>query len=187
VPAGTDRVLGEGAGADSAGQATSSEEELVIAAGDAAPLVVPGRPLPRPGDPGTAETAAEQGADADEGVEAEGSDVPPQVDTPSDSRLAAVLAPPPPPRPAAAARTEAAPPRVGSAATQGSLALDATSLIGVIDAASGREALLRTASGEYLKVARGDNVAGWRVSAIGRDAMRLTRGGESRTLLLVTR
>jgi hypothetical protein len=36
-------------------------------------------------------------------------------------------------------------------------------------------------------VARGDEIAGWQVSAIGVDAMRLTRGGESRTLLLVTR
>jgi hypothetical protein len=171
----------------------------VLAASDIAPLVVPGRPIPRPGDMDTAETAPEDesqpGADMDESIEAEGSDVPPPADTLSDSPLAAALAPPPPPRPdpqrrpgpAATARAEAAQPGIGSAAAQGSLALDATSLIGVIDANSGREALLRTASGRYLKVARGDEVAGWRVNAIGRDAMRLTRGGESRTLLLVTR
>jgi hypothetical protein len=113
----------------------------------------------------------------------------------TDSRLAAAQAPPPPPRPqrprrsapAAVPPTRAAAPPVESAAAQGTLALGATSLIGVIDANSGREALLRTPSGDYLKVARGDEVAGWRVSAIGHDAMRLTRGGESRTLLLVTR
>ena len=64
---------------------------------------------------------------------------------------------------------------------------NSTSLIGVIDAQSGREALLRMPSGDFLKVAAGDTVRGWRVSLIGRDAVRLTRGGESRTLLLVTR
>jgi hypothetical protein len=57
----------------------------------------------------------------------------------------------------------------------------------VIDAQSGREALLRMSSGDVRKVTLGDTVAGWRVNAIGQDTMRLTRGGESRTLLLVTR
>ncbi|MEM7189539.1 MAG: hypothetical protein AAF439_07995, partial [Pseudomonadota bacterium] len=80
-----------------------------------------------------------------------------------------------------------APTSVRRAATQTGLSLDRTSLIGVIDANSGRKALLRMPSGDFRKVSRGDVIEGWRVSAIGRDAMRLTRQGQNRTLLLVTR
>jgi hypothetical protein len=193
--AGIGRIRVEEASPEPSGNEAPPQEDL--AASDVAPVVAPGRPMPRPGRPETeTETAAGQDPGTEDGfIEAEGSDLPPPAAAMSDSRLAAAQAPPPPPRPqrprrsapAAVPPTRAAAPPVESAAAQGTLALGATSLIGVIDANSGREALLRTPSGDYLKVARGDEVAGWRVSAIGHDAMRLTRGGESRTLLLVTR
>jgi hypothetical protein len=192
--AGIDRIRDDDA-EERPGQEKPAADEILLAASDAAPVVVPGRPLPRPAAPDVTEAGAEPDPHPEEEVEAEGSDVPVPAASMSDSRLAAVQAPAPPARPerprqaapAAAFRIQAAPPPVGSAAAQGSLSLDATSLIGVIDANTGREALLRTPSGDFLKVHRGDEVAGWRVNAIGQDAMRLTRGGESRTLLLVTR
>lgn len=117
-----------------------------------------------------------------------------------DSALAAVTAPQPSKRPRTLQRISkttrvkrlapilsSAPTSVRSAAKQSGLALDQTSLIGVIDANSGRKALLRKQDGSFLRVARGDVVDGWRVSDIGRDAMRLTRKGQNRTLLLVSR
>ena len=200
--AGIDRIRADDAGEEVAAPESPPDDEIVVAASDAAPLAVPGAPPPRPGDPDAAELAAKPVAGPDleleledDGIEAEGSDLPTPDIQVSDSRLATLEAPKPPARPerparaeqAAAPRWQATPPRIGNAAAQGSMALDATSLIGVIDATSGRKALLRTPSGDFLKVARGDEVAGWRVNAIGQDAMRLTKGDESRTLLLVTR
>jgi hypothetical protein len=158
------------------------EPDIVLAAAGAfAPASVPVRPVPRP----TAVVPVERG----------GEDLRDAATAPSASRLAVAHAPRPPARPAYPKRAQsppptmivAAPPEVRAAAAQRGLSLESTSLIGVIDARDGRRALLRTPSGGYLKVTRGDEVAGWRVNAIGQDAMRLTRGGESRTLLLVTR
>lgn len=88
-------------------------------------------------------------------------------------------------RPAIAAVT--IPRTVRSAARKVGLSLDETSLIGVIDARSGRRALVRMPSGDYRKVAKGDDLDGWRVNSISREAMRLTRRGQNRTLLLVSR
>lgn len=78
------------------------------------------------------------------------------------------------------------PSSVQAAAERRGLVLDQTSLIGVIDANSGRRALIRTASGDYRKVGRGDVLEGWRVTSIGREAIKLTRKGRNRTLLLVS-
>jgi len=47
--------------------------------------------------------------------------------------------------------------------------------------------LLRLPNGRYRSVIVGDVLDGWRVSMIGADAMRITRSGEDRTFLLVTR
>ena len=88
---------------------------------------------------------------------------------------------------AALRRTAPASRSVRTAASESGLALNKTSLIGVIDARSGRQALVRMPSGDYRKVGRGDTLDGWRVSSIGREAMKLTRRGQSRTLLLVSR
>lgn len=61
-----------------------------------------------------------------------------------------------------------------------------TSLLGVLETSAGREALLRTGSGQVVKVARGHMVEGWRVNSIDRDAIRLTRAGETRTLRMLS-
>ena len=74
---------------------------------------------------------------------------------------------------------------VGDAARRTGLALNKTNLIGVIEAKNGRQALVRLPNGGYRKVGRGDNLDGWRVSAVNRESLRLTRRGEKRTLLLV--
>ncbi|MEM8697976.1 MAG: hypothetical protein AAGF44_02340 [Pseudomonadota bacterium] len=76
---------------------------------------------------------------------------------------------------------------VRSAATEEGLPLDRTSLIGIINVNSGREALVRLPNGRFRRVGRGDVLDGWRVSLIGRDAMRLSRSGKNHTLLLVGR
>lgn len=79
------------------------------------------------------------------------------------------------------------PTSVRRAAGESGLALEETNLIGVIDANSGRRALVRLPDGDFRKVSRGDVLNGWRVSSISREAMRLTRQGQNRTLLLVSR
>lgn len=76
---------------------------------------------------------------------------------------------------------------VRQAASQYGLLLDETSLVGIIDARSGRKALVRMPSGDFRKVGRGDDLDGWRVSSISREAVRLTKRGQNRTLLLVSR
>jgi hypothetical protein len=60
-------------------------------------------------------------------------------------------------------------------------------LIGILNLDTGRKALLRLPNGRYRSVIVGDELDGWRVSIIGPDVLRVTRGGEDRTLLLVTR
>ncbi|HET7410139.1 MAG TPA: hypothetical protein VFJ13_08045 [Paracoccaceae bacterium] len=152
-----------------------------------------------------AESAAKPEADAEPATTAEAK-VEVEVDVDAEpapaepvSMLAALAAPRPPARPEQKARSFAraaaqpafggdpSPANIRQAAIRRGLELDNTSLIGVLDARSGRQALLRTPAGDFLKVARGDTVEGWRVSAIDRDAVRLTRGGRNRTLLLMLR
>lgn len=60
------------------------------------------------------------------------------------------------------------------------------SLIGIVNLETGRTALLRLANGKFRQVAVGDMLDGWRVSMIGTDAMRISRGGKDRTLLLIS-
>ena len=80
-----------------------------------------------------------------------------------------------------------APRSVRDAASQSGLALNQTSLIGIFDVQSGRHALVRLPTGTYQKVARGDMLDGWRVNSITREALRLSKQGQNRTLLLVSR
>jgi hypothetical protein len=170
-------VLAPGRGGEPAAEAqgAGSPESVQLASVSAAPRQVPEAPAPRP------ETQPEAAEDE------------------PASALAAPAAPQPPAKPEQKARLAASavanPANAGdpslaavrrSASLQG-LELDSTSLIGILDAQSGRQALLRTAAGEFLKVGRGDSVEGWRVSAINREAVRLTRGAQSRTLLLTIR
>ena len=123
----------------------------------------------------------------------------PEADAETPSVYAALAAPEPSrrpkiferaitqPKPVASVAAVAIPRSVQSAARQRGLALDQTSLIGILDARDGRQALVRTPDGSFRKVARGDVIDGWRVSSISREALRLTRQGQNRTLLLVTR
>lgn len=95
-------------------------------------------------------------------------------------------APTPAPEPAlTAAPARIAPRSVRDAATVGGLALDRASLLGIIEAGGGREALVRLSDGRFRRVSRGDEVDGWEISRIGPDALSLTRRGQTRVLLLV--
>ena len=120
----------------------------------------------------------------------------------SDGTLAALTSPTPVERPehlsapesqVASKKTKAKPAEAGpspasvsAAAAESGLQLDETSLIGVIDASTGRTALVRLPDGDFRKIARGDVLDGWVVSSIGRDRMKLTRQGRNRTLDLVS-
>ncbi|MBB5515905.1 Tfp pilus assembly protein PilP [Rubricella aquisinus] len=55
-------------------------------------------------------------------------------------------------------------------------------LIGVFGLEENRRALLRLATGDFVRVAQGGVVDGWRVIAIGDDSIRLLRGGETKVL-----
>ncbi|WP_210527795.1 hypothetical protein [Rubellimicrobium arenae] len=71
------------------------------------------------------------------------------------------------------------PEAVADDATQrGALALDRTSLIGLLRGPKGNHALLRLASGAVVKVQPGESVDGGRVMAIDERGLRLQRGGE---------
>jgi hypothetical protein len=73
------------------------------------------------------------------------------------------------------------------AARDGELGLDHAALIGVLQTDGGRAALVRLPDGSIRRLGRGDLLMGWRVTLIGRDALRLERGGQTRTLLFVGR
>lgn len=88
---------------------------------------------------------------------------------------------------AALASARSSPFPVASMAAERGLPRDRAALVGILNVASGRKALLRLPGGDYRTVRVGDVLAGWRVSAIGVDAMRVSRGTETRTLLLVSR
>lgn len=77
--------------------------------------------------------------------------------------------------------------KVQRAAVEQGLPLDRMALIGILNLETGRQALLRLPNGRYERLKVGDNVEGWKVSSIGADAMRLSRNGEERTLILVNR
>src|SRR5690625_1733698 len=89
----------------------------------------------------------------------------------------------PPPKPRLGAFVSAAPafadtPRIAAATPVrrgGVYALSAgnTSLIGVMETSSGRQALLRTGSGRVVKVTRGNTIEGWQVQSIARDSIQL--------------
>jgi type IV pilus biogenesis protein PilP len=58
------------------------------------------------------------------------------------------------------------------------------SLIGVYGTSSSRRALVRMPSGRYVKVKRGQNISGWKVSAIGEKTVRITKGSRNQVLRL---
>ncbi|MFN3260364.1 MAG: hypothetical protein ACE37J_07375 [Pikeienuella sp.] len=72
---------------------------------------------------------------------------------------------------------------VAAAATlRDAIRLDDMAMIGVFGAADARRALLRMPDGRVHRVTSGSVVEGWVVSRIEAGSMRLTRGGEARTL-----
>ena len=101
----------------------------------------------------------------------------PAPEEPGVEALADASSPLPKPRPAGLA----------AAAGARGMSLDRTALIGIMSLDSGRKALLRLPDGQVRTVAVGDVLDGWRVNAIGVDALRVSRAGADRTLLLVTR
>jgi len=133
--------------------------------------------------------------DADGGEPAAGNAGQAAAEEEPPSAYAALMAPKPPARPARIARAareraarsaKSVAARIPRSATEdGALNLDSTMMIGVIESRRGRQALVRTANGDFRRVARGDLVDGWRVRSIDREAMRLTRRGKNRTLLLI--
>ena len=178
-------------GGGPSGAAVESGAVLQLAAATAAPRSVAAAPPPKPDSAPEAESDTGSESEADGEAKAESGD-----GAEPASALAVLSAPRPTARPEGMAQRLAraetagfegtpAPGPIRNAAARRGLDLGRISLIGVLDAKSGRQALLRTPSGEFLKVGRGDTVEGWRVSAINRDAVRLTRGGQNRTLLLV--
>ncbi len=63
---------------------------------------------------------------------------------------------------------------------------DDMALVGVMELAGRREALIRAADGDFRAVKASDTIAGWRVRAVKPDSVELARGGQRRTLHLVT-
>lgn len=97
----------------------------------------------------------------------------------------------PPVRPARLAARAAAPAGLfaASAATAGEPRIDRSyaALMGILDLDTGRQALLRLPGDRYRMVRVGDVLEGWEVRVIGPESMQVGRGGETVTLLLVTR
>jgi hypothetical protein len=94
----------------------------------------------------------------------------------------------PPPRPARRPGSlRRGPAATLPAARDGELGLDHAALIGVLQMEDRRAALVRLPDGSIRRVGPGDMLLGWRVALIGRDALRLERGGQTRTLLFVGR
>lgn len=122
-----------------------------------------------------------------------------EVEDETPTKLAALTAPTPLVRPKSieaqpvrkqaskAVTRDSAPRSVRTAAVRNGLHLGETNLIGVLQGSKGRQALVRLRDGGYLKVSRGDVVDGWRVRSIGRETLRLSRRGQNRTLMLVSR
>lgn len=82
--------------------------------------------------------------------------------------------------------TVPSPAKIAAPGSAQSALANSTSLLGVLETGAGREALLRTGSGQVVKVKRGNVVEGWQVSSIDRDTIRLTRAGETRTLRILS-
>ena len=195
-------------------EARAEPEQEVVAAVDPSAVSVP---APRPPTASPRQDASDLPAAPSAVVETEPQPTPRQgtaslveiapreaepVQPDPDERLAALTSPQPSRRPVGLNAAEPqlpkktkskpistgrSPTSVGRAASESGLELNETNLIGVIEANSGRRALVRLPDGDFRKVARGDDVNGWRVNSIERAAMRLTRKGQNRTLLLVSR
>lgn len=161
-------------------------------AGQPAAVVPPHEAVP-------SESPARTGVELAMVAPAAGPPDPPDPNAPT--ALAALTSPHPPVRPAHPVIRVSLPPAtalpnvtrtpppgsVTSAATDQGLPLDRTALIGILNLDGNRRALLRMPDGRYRSVVVGDVLDGWKVSSIGVDAMRISKGGTNRTLPLVSR
>ncbi len=176
------------------GSAVSGTERVWRHASDPAGTSGPGVSWPTTvaTDPGTGLRAGKGGDPAT-----------PAGPDPSGSRVAAIMAPKPPVRPDRTGRsgspapasassvlpkiTPAVPGTVRATATEPGIPLNQTSLVGIVHVDGASKALVRLPDGRYRSVVVGDVIEGWRISGIGTDAMRMSRSGEERTLMLVSR
>lgn len=149
--------------------AEAPDPPLPPRASDDPPQAPPASPLPDERAAGPRRVAAPAGGPGDKG--------------PSGTAVAS--APLPVPRPDRAAAPPPLKPDALAGAATGKVPLDSAALIGVMTLNSGRTALLRLGTGAIHRLGVGDMVEGWRVSAIGKDSLRLSRESENRTFLLV--
>lgn len=76
-------------------------------------------------------------------------------------------------------------PGVANAATlRDAIQLEEMNLLGVFGGTGQRRALIRMPSGDIVRATRGSQLDGWTVSRIDASSLRITRGGETRTLNL---
>ena len=79
--------------------------------------------------------------------------------------------------------TSNTPKSVAALATESArISRNSLSLIGIFGTSSARRALLRLPSGRYIKVKQGDDVSGWKVSAIGESSVRIKKGSRDEVL-----
>ena len=79
--------------------------------------------------------------------------------------------------------TSNTPKSVAALATESArISKNSLSLIGIFGTSSARRALLRLPSGRYIKVKQGDDVSGWKVSAIGESSVRIKKGSRDEVL-----
>ncbi len=186
-------------------------DEVSLLAKISAPAQLPPTVKPPPAEPLPAEPLPTV-ADAAPPAEPVGAPlpVPPPVPIPvsrpahtdpdAPTKFASLISPLPKTRPARAAAprqspsaatlpaiTGAAESSIQATATDRGLPLDRTTLIGIFNLDASRKAFLRLPNGHYRAVSVDDVLDGWRVSMIGADAMRITRSGKDRTLLLFDR
>lgn len=177
---------------------------LALAPNQFAPARLKTQPRPRPrpwvsSEPSAPATTQTRPATVEPGASANLEPTAENIESETPTVFAALMAPPPPARPrsfemstpvrklVARRPSSTAPQSVRTAAAQRGLLMSETNLIGVLQGNGDRQAILRLEDGKFMRVRRGDDVRGWRVSTIGRDTLRLTRQGRNRTLLLVSR
>lgn len=79
--------------------------------------------------------------------------------------------------------TSSTPKSVAALATEKArISKNSLSLIGIFGTSSARRALLRLPTGRYIKVKQGDDVSGWKVSAIGESSVMIKKGSRDEVL-----
>lgn len=60
----------------------------------------------------------------------------------------------------------------------------ALSLVGVFGSSKNRTVMFRTAGGSYRKIKLGQKISGWKLVAVGESSVKITKGGQEKTLRL---